>query len=176
MRMNSSLLLLTLTKQTVLHHIGHILLSDGQIRITVLHLQHHLRSESKLLRLVNHLLNAEHKGEAALRTLLAKRLEHLQILIKLANGGVSLQVSKQLVNNNEKTLIRVLLLECDHHLIQLLAVHLQRIRVKLIHDSQFIQITLNLEGHDVPKFPVCLHLKPMHFELACNRGENILSL
>ena len=176
MRANSLLLLLGLTKQTVLHHIRHVFLADGEVCITVFHLQHHLRSESKLLRLVNHLLHAEHEGEATLRTLLAKSLEHLQILIKLANGSVSLQVRKQLVDNNEETLVRELLLESDHHLIQLLTVHLQRIRVELIRDTQLIQITLNLEGHDVPQFPVRLHLKPMHLELAGNRSEDILRL
>ena len=170
------LLIAIFLEQTVLDNICHFLFSDGEVHVAVLHLEEHLGCKLEFFCLVNKFLHTKHEPHPAFRTLLAKGLQDLKVMVQHTTVSVVLQVRKHLVNNDEEALLRVFLIEKRHHIVQLLSIHLRRLQIELVINAIRIDEALNVERHHLPERPVSLHLKAQSKELACNGLENLFCL
>ena len=172
---NQCFLLRRLLQNTLRNNIGSCFLRDDHLRETVTDVLERIGNKAKFRVVENLLLHTEHHAQRGLGAHLAQSAEELQIENDLAfiTRG---QVGQELIHDDEISLVRILLREGDHHVLDDSLNALDALIVRHFKvDAALFKIVLHIAHDDIiERHHYAADLNAQNFKLAGNR-LNLLS-
>ena len=157
-------------QDTLGNDIGSCFLRDDHLREAVTDVLERISNKAEFRVVENLLLHTEHHAQRRLRTHLAQGAEEFQIKndLEFITGG---QVGQELIHDDEISLVRILLGEGNHHVLDdsfdaLNALVARHFKV----DAAFFKIVLHIAHDDIiERHYYAANLNAQNFKLASNR-------